>query len=107
MGKDAAMLWNKENIKRRSVLAEQKVWTEASYPTVLTYRKGNPEIWKNNLQKKAVNTVQEFSHQARINKDGRVITKDIKNWEMEPPCPVPPQSAASNVQKPMKNVSQN
>lgn len=57
MGKGAAILWNKENVKRRSVLAEQKVGTEASYPTVLTSRKRkrNPEEWKKNLRKKAVN----------------------------------------------------
>ncbi|XP_057305163.1 uncharacterized protein LOC130642101 [Hydractinia symbiolongicarpus] len=88
MGKGAAILWNKEDVKRRSVLAEQKVGTEASYPTVLTSRKRkrNPEEWKNNLRKKAVNTGQEFSYQVKNNKDGQMITKKIKKREIKPPC---------------------
>ena len=87
MCKGAAILWNKEHIKRRAVLDEQNVGTEAVHPTPRTTRKRkrNPENWQKNLRKKAVNSGESFSCDVK-SKTGKISTVKIKQREMKPPC---------------------
>ena len=53
MGEEAAMLWNKNDIKRRSTQIEQVTGTEATNPTSLASCRGkkHPEELKNSLRK--------------------------------------------------------
>lgn len=62
MDKGAAILWSKNDTKRRFTQIEQITETEATNPTPLASRKRkrHPEEWKNSLRKKAVNSGQQY-----------------------------------------------
>ena len=61
--------------------------TEAKNPTVLKSRKRKrqPELWKKNIKKKAINSGEEYSYKLR-NTDGKEVPKTIKKIQMKPPC---------------------
>ena len=84
----AAILWKKENIKRRRAFNEKELsqGTAAKQPTPLETpkRKRQPEKWKVNKRKKAVNSGEEFVYQQKTG--GTIVTKTVKKREMKNPC---------------------
>ena len=86
MSEGAAIMWNKKATKRTRTISSSDQDTAASTPTPLEKkkRKRQPEIWKVNRKKMAVNSGQKFQYVVK-SKNG-VKTHTIKEKESKPPC---------------------